>query len=192
MAPPATQAVTTDERYWGPSGSGVGNPKWTDELVILLKKLWVVDHLSAGKIAVKLGFSSRNAVISKLHRLGIGRNKEINYGRRGLTRNEAISKGLKDHVVAQRINQQRKHRPRVKLLEDAPPLATSEMQELVITQDDNTIPLEQRRTLLELTPFCCRWPVGEPNSKDFFFCGAPADLTIKRPYCINHTLRACR
>ena len=43
---------------------------WTDERVEMLKKLWA-DGLSASQIAAKLGGVSRNAVIGKVHRLGL-------------------------------------------------------------------------------------------------------------------------
>ena len=43
---------------------------WTDERVELLKKLWA-DGLSASQIATKLGEVTRNAVIGKVHRLGL-------------------------------------------------------------------------------------------------------------------------
>src|SRR5438128_7943118 len=43
---------------------------WTDERVELLKKLWQ-DGLSASQIAKQLGGVTRNAVIGKVHRLGL-------------------------------------------------------------------------------------------------------------------------
>ena len=51
---------------------------WTDERVELLKKLWA-DGLSASQIANELGSVTRNAVIGKVHRLGLsGRAKSLN------------------------------------------------------------------------------------------------------------------
>ncbi len=43
---------------------------WTDERVETLKKLWT-DGLSASQIAAELGGITRNAVIGKVHRLGM-------------------------------------------------------------------------------------------------------------------------
>lgn len=43
---------------------------WTDERVTALKKLWL-DGLSASQIAKQLGGVTRNAVIGKVHRLGL-------------------------------------------------------------------------------------------------------------------------
>src|ERR1043165_2566889 len=47
-----------------------GTMMWTDERVELLKKLWT-DGLSASQIAAELGGITRNAVIGKVHRLGL-------------------------------------------------------------------------------------------------------------------------
>ena len=56
---------------------------WTDERVELLKKLWA-DGLSASQIAAELGGITRNAVIGKVHRLGLsGRAKRLPRRRRG-------------------------------------------------------------------------------------------------------------
>ena len=45
--------------------------KWTSDRVKLLKKYWREDLMSASQIAEKLGNTSRNAVIGKIHRMGI-------------------------------------------------------------------------------------------------------------------------
>ena len=47
------------------------------------------------------------------------------------------------------------------------------------------IPLEQRRTLVQLTDATCRWPVGDPGSADFFFCGG--QTKEDGPYCTHHS-----
>ena len=50
---------------------------------------------------------------------------------------------------------------------------------------DNIIPMGQRRTLLELTELTCRWPIGDPGSAEFFFCGGQA--ATGTPYCSYHS-----
>ena len=50
---------------------------------------------------------------------------------------------------------------------------------------DNVIPIGQRRTLLELNEQTCRWPVGDPGSSDFFFCGG--NTVTDLPYCAYHS-----
>jgi GcrA cell cycle regulator len=47
------------------------------------------------------------------------------------------------------------------------------------------------KSLLELTNESCRWPIGDPATKSFHFCGEPgADLEQGIPYCEIHRLRA--
>lgn len=50
--------------------------------------------------------------------------------------------------------------------------------------DDWEIPVEQRRSLIELGSDECKWPVGEPRSPGFFFCGAKRADGL--PYCAHH------
>lgn len=57
--------------------------------------------------------------------------------------------------------------------------------------EDDLIPLEQRRSLLELNNHTCRWPCGMPGEAMFFFCGSlTADLNAGFPYCTAHAVRA--
>ena len=46
------------------------------------------------------------------------------------------------------------------------------------------IPVEQRKTLLQLNEHTCRWPIGDPGSPEFFFCGG--DTANELPYCAYH------
>ena len=47
------------------------------------------------------------------------------------------------------------------------------------------------KSLLELTNGDCRWPIGNPGSKQFHFCGEPgADVEQGIPYCRLHMQRA--
>jgi GcrA cell cycle regulator len=50
---------------------------------------------------------------------------------------------------------------------------------------DNIIPIGQRRSLLELTELTCRWPIGDPGSSEFFFCGGNSLTGL--PYCAYHS-----
>src|SRR5258708_16822240 len=50
---------------------------------------------------------------------------------------------------------------------------------------DNIIPIGQRRTLLELNEQTCRWPIGDPSSTEFFFCGGQTITSL--PYCAYHS-----
>jgi len=139
---------------------------WTDERVALLTKLWA-DGLSASQIAAELGGITRNAVIGKVHRLGLsGRAKSPSASPR--PRKPRTS----GHMM-------RVSRPSIRgntaLAYDYAPEPEPELIE---------IPLEQRKTLLQLNEATCHWPVGDPGSPDFFFCGGPS--VDGQPYCTHH------
>jgi GcrA cell cycle regulator len=55
---------------------------------------------------------------------------------------------------------------------------------------DAAVPMSQRRALLELEEGTCRWPIGDPSSADFRFCGATTEKG--KPYCAAHWARAYR
>jgi GcrA cell cycle regulator len=145
---------------------------WTDERVENLKKMWG-DGLSASQIAAQLGGITRNAVIGKVHRLGLsGRAKS----------------------PSSAAPRQRKARPHSHLLRVSRPsirgnTALAHAYDLDIESEpemvNNIIPLGQRRTILELTEETCRWPIGDPGSADFFFCGGQTVTSL--PYCSYHS-----
>jgi GcrA cell cycle regulator len=122
---------------------------WTDERVELLKKLWS-DGLSASQIAAELGGITRNAVIGKVHRLGLsGRAKSAS---------SAAPRPRKARSPMMRIG-----RASIRgntALAHAYEMEAEAAPELI----DNVIPIGQRRTILELTEQTCRWPVGDPGS----------------------------
>jgi GcrA cell cycle regulator len=148
---------------------------WTDERVELLKKLWS-DGLSASQIAGELGGITRNAVIGKVHRLGLsGRAK----------------------APSSSAPRQRKARPPSHMLRMARPatrgntalarhaLAVYELDPEPEQQPiENIIPIGQRCSLLELTDATCRWPIGDPGTSEFFFCGGKPIGEL--PYCAYH------
>ena len=42
----------------------------------------------------------------------------------------------------------------------------------------------KRLTLMELTERTCKWPIGDPATEDFWFCGLPVQQG--KPYCEAH------
>jgi GcrA cell cycle regulator len=44
------------------------------------------------------------------------------------------------------------------------------------------------KTIANLEPCDCRWPVGDPRHADFHFCGA--QNVAGRPYCAEHNAKA--
>ena len=145
---------------------------WTDERVETLKRLWT-DGLSASQIAAELGGITRNAVIGKVHRLGLsGRAKSPSSA-------APRPRKARPHGHMMRVS-----RPAVRgntALAHAYDLDAEPEPELV----DNVIPMGQRRTLLELTEETCRWPIGDPGQADFFFCGGRTISSL--PYCSYHS-----
>lgn len=143
---------------------------WTDERVELLKKLWS-DGLSASQIAAELGGITRNAVIGKVHRLGLsGRAKSAS---------STAPRPRKARSPMMRIG-----RASIRgntALAHAYEMDAEAAPELI----DNVIPIGQRRTILELTEQTCRWPVGDPGSSEFFFCGGNTIGGL--PYCAYHS-----
>jgi GcrA cell cycle regulator len=140
---------------------------WTDERVELLKKLWA-DGLSASQIAAELGGITRNAVIGKVHRLGLSGRAKSPSSSSPRPRKARSSGMLRVSRPSMRGN--------TALAYDYDVEPEPELIE---------IPVEQRKTLLQLNEKTCRWPVGDPGSADFFFCGG--DTVNELPYCSYHS-----
>src|SRR5262245_66571076 len=130
---------------------------WTDERVETLKKLWG-EGLSASQIAAELGGVTRNAVIGKVHRLGLsGRAKSPSSAAPRPRKPRTHGHVLRVSRPSVRGNTALAHAYDIDIeIEAEPELA------------DNIIPMGQRRTLLELTEETCRWPIGDPGQADFF------------------------
>src|SRR6202008_1519295 len=141
---------------------------WTDERVELLKKLWS-DGLSASQIAAEIGGMTRNAVIGKVHRLGLSR------------RAQSSSTGAPRPRKVRAPNMSRMVHVGPLVRGNTALAHAYEIEEAEPELIDNIIPIGQRRTLLELTEQTCRWPIGDPSSTDFFFCGGQAITSL--PYC---------
>jgi GcrA cell cycle regulator len=120
------------------SGASVG---WTDERVEQLKSLWN-EGLSASQIARVLGGVTRNAVIGKVHRLGLA-------GRAGPARSERPRNSITHKSVA-------------RIAVPEPP---------VVEEDPVTLEDGHFATVLTINDRMCRWPIGDPAENEFHFCG---------------------
>ena len=152
---------------------------WTEERVELLRKLWR-EGRSAAQVAAALGpDTTRNAVIGKIHRLGLAD--------RSSTTTIAPS--------APRVRAPRAPRPHPAsacvsgggvvgnvALALAPRVAVVVDPE---RENDVVVPITARVTLLELREAMCRWPIGDPSSPEFRFCGVKSPLG-SGPYCRHH------
>jgi GcrA cell cycle regulator len=147
---------------------------WTDERVNVLKKLWAEGH-SASQIAKQLGGDTRNAVIGKVHRLGLS-------GR------ATPSRPVK--------RPPRLARPKPRLMPDGtvtmptPAITTPIEQAKPVERTAMIAPLPPLRladggaaTILTLRDSMCKWPIGDPADPKFAFCGRKSDCG---PYCSEH------
>jgi GcrA cell cycle regulator len=177
---------------------------WTEERVELLKKLWM-EGLSASQIAAVLGDGvTRNAVIGKVHRLKLsGRAKPASSAPRVRSApRPARRPGLSGPSVSRGGSSIGSHGSTIGRsarpmgggggMIGATALKASEEFEVEAYQlpqvQELEIPVEQRLTLLQLNEHTCKWPIGDPLSPDFYFCGQAHDEG--RPYCEFHSRRA--
>jgi len=151
---------------------------WTEERIELVKRRWS-QGVSARRIARELGDDvSRSAVLGKIHRLGVVDTSPNSGGRRSESKAAPLAAGP-DATAKLPRNQC-----------DVPAWASDAEPYIDDPLVDADIPVSQRRAFLELSGRACRWPVGNPGSADFFFCGAEA--FVGKPYCAAHCARAYR
>ncbi|WP_395671010.1 GcrA family cell cycle regulator [Phenylobacterium sp.] len=137
---------------------------WTDERVELLKKLWQ-DGLSASQIAKQLGGVTRNAVIGKVHRLGLS-------GR------AAPSKPARTVFKAPRPARPAAAPSAPRRIAEAAPLAAQPSPVRYVEEAPGTA------TVLTLGAHMCKWPIGDPALDNFTFCGRRSG---EGPYCVEHS-----
>ncbi|MFD2227168.1 GcrA family cell cycle regulator, partial [Microvirga arabica] len=140
---------------------------WTDERVELLKKLWT-DGLSASQIAAELGNVTRNAVIGKVHRLGLsGRAKDAKPAA------SAAAARPRKATRAPSAPAPLPPQPHINNVVVAPIALQPVTQEpSVYVEDDLAVPVSERVTIMDLRESMCRWPMGDPTKPEFRFCGA--------------------
>ena len=150
---------------------------WNDERVELLKKLWA-DGLSASQIAGRLGGVTRNAVIGKVHRLGLS-------GRATSSRSSSPrprrTQAPRQHRAPSLVFATRGNLALKPEYESEPEPLPAAVQELVI-------PLHERASILTLKESMCHWPIGDPGEEEFHFCGRKAGNSM--PYCEHHARMA--
>ena len=134
---------------------------WTDEKVEKLKELWGKGN-TASQIAEIIGGITRNAVIGKAHRLNLSAKIKT----RAATSSESF-----DNAIDNKNNKARKGRNRFK--------------SLIIEKDFEP---ENPKQLEELDENSCKWPIGHPDEKSFYFCGRSSLKDFS--YCKLHLLYA--
>ena len=188
---------------------------WTDERVETLKKMWA-EGQSASQIAKELGGVTRNAVIGKVHRLGLSNR----VGPGGKEEEEVEEAPVVAPVRPEPVAARPVAPEPVRAAEPAPrpverpapaPAAAAPAQVQPIPLRKAIIPAGQplppqpsaneispealasvrevekrakKLTLMELTERTCKWPIGDPATDDFWFCGLPS--VAGKPYCEAH------
>jgi GcrA cell cycle regulator len=172
MLPLARGVLPTPQRRASP---------WTAERIRLLRRRWR-QGARVREIAAELGHGiTCNAVISKIHRLGISTLSP--YGGAPGRRYTANTHPADRPVHAERAAWWFRKGPLPAWVVNAKPYVET-------VGADARIPRRQRRSLLELNHETCRWPVGDPRFSRFFFCGAQP--LRNKPYCAEHCARAAR
>ena len=148
---------------------------WTEERVELLKKLWS-DGFSASQIAAEIGGVTRNAVIGKVHRLGLSG--------RGKTSTAGIPRPRKPRLAGPQPVSAPMARGNVALAPKIAPRLIPQPLPQAVPEEQVVVPLAERVTIMELRESMCRWPMGDPTTPEFRFCGARAIGGL--PYCTHH------
>ena len=135
---------------------------WDDERVELLKKLWA-EGLSASQIASRMGGVTRNAVIGKVHRLGLS----------GRATPAAPKRGRSFDEVVEEAEEPVRRTPTLKPVREEPEFTAP----IVLDGGDRT-------TVATLKNNMCKWPIGDPAKDDFHFCGQ--NTSTGKSYCAYH------
>ena len=152
---------------------------WTDERVETLKKLWG-EGLSASQIATEIGGGiTRNAVIGKVHRLGLSGRGKAKAPPPARPKAKAVPAPSAPAPVPPA-------RPAAIVAPVPPALAVEAVPEPqpVAVADEVGLPLSERVTIMDLRESMCRWPMGDPTKPEFRFCGARSVTGL--PYCSHH------
>ncbi|MEM8732385.1 MAG: GcrA family cell cycle regulator [Pseudomonadota bacterium] len=170
---------------------------WNDERVELLKKMWS-EGQSASQIAKELGGVTRNAVIGKVHRLGLSnRNGSGGQGESAAKPKPSKVKSAAKPAVKPKASVQAaaekdpvaapvsRIKPIIPAGQPLPPQpSANEIDPEALAKVSEIEKKAKKLTLMELTERTCKWPVGDPATPDFWFCGLP--VQAGKPYCEAH------
>jgi GcrA cell cycle regulator len=130
--------------------------------------------LSASQIASRLGGVTRNAVIGKVHRLGLS-------GRAPSSRSSA-PRPRRNHVPRAPRGSSLMFGTRGNTA--LKPAYDAEPEPLPAPVEELVIPLHERASILTLKEAMCHWPIGDPGEEEFHFCGRKTSGSV--PYCEHH------
>ena len=166
---------------------------WTDERVELLKKMWT-EGQSASQIAKELGGVTRNAVIGKVHRLGLSNRAgsaaapapEKKTAKSGSTAKSEPKKSTKaapkEKVIEVTVAPRKPIVPAGQPLPPQP--SANEISPEALATVREVEKTAKKISLMELTERTCKWPIGDPATEEFWFCGLAVQQG--KPYCEAH------
>lgn len=181
---------------------------WTDERIDRLKQMWG-DGMSASQIAAQLGGVTRNAVIGKVHRLKLDSRLKAVASAPALAETPSAPVVVAAApAFAQPLMEEARPAPRLVTSTPAPvaaapvprpasvptsfgatalkfePAPEPELDDSRLREGAEIVPMSRNLTLVQLSDRTCKWPLGDPLSPDFRFCGNHSgDGT---PYCAHH------
>ncbi|MFL2800067.1 MAG: GcrA family cell cycle regulator [Paracoccaceae bacterium] len=179
---------------------------WSDERVAILKKMWL-DGNSASEIAKELGDITRNAVIGKVHRLGLS-NRDTNFSGPGDGINKAVKnvkrgrppkvdkepkkkRGRPQKIKETRVFHETADKGKSITATSATKRSNGSKPEVVSDLSEETLKTllkiemkSKKISLMDLTERTCKWPIGDPATDSFWFCGHEAEQG--KPYCKTH------
>ena len=148
----------------GLGGGRPASPQWPEEKVERLKTLWD-EGLECSVIGTLLG-TTRNAIIGKVHRLGLA-------GRKPRTK----VRTKKSQVARSRLGY-------LKRANKSNLRAAKRRYRVALKPSDIDPPLEERIQFSQLTNAVCRFPIGDPKHEGFAYCGRKSSFGT--PYCSDH------
>ena len=173
---------------------------WTDERVETLKKMWG-EGQSASQIAKELGGVTRNAVIGKVHRLGLSNRAGVTGEPEPAAAPRPALVEVEEEVTLPAADPSPATTPRPEaavvaftgvprkpIMPAGQPLppqpSANEISPETLASVREMEKRARKLTLMELTERTCKWPIGDPATDHFWFCGMPT--VAGKPYCEAH------
>lgn len=174
---------------------------WTEERVSVLKRMWTEGH-SASQIAKSLGEVTRNAVIGKVHRLGLsGRATPSRPVKRTKTfaapTNAVVAPAAEPAQAAARTYSRAPISRKIAELTAVPAIRSAPSDEeveaiAILERAAKLQPLKRAdgmvTSIVTVQDSMCKWPIGDPQDKDFALCGRASKEA--GPYCRDHAALA--
>lgn len=183
---------------------------WTDDRVETLKRMWG-EGASASQIAKELGGVTRNAVIGKVHRLGLSNRNADEAKPASQTsakpapapktakpdptpapKPEPVAAVEEDDddeprtmaAVPQGTNVTPLRKPLMAGQPLPPQPSANEISPEALAKVNAVEKTAKKISLMELTERTCKWPIGDPATEKFWFCGLQTQAG--KPYCEAH------